>query len=166
MTPEVIRHLTHVYFEDLAELSLADVLELFQLARQESRFFPTIFDLRQLAGLAPALAPREALKRRAELAWAELFQPTDGRPYNRAVLDKDPLTRQVFMAMGGGSILEWGFGRWNKDQDPWKRREFTNLFMQAGDPNWHLSHDDAQRFLRDNGLDHLLGGMPGTTPED
>ena len=65
----------------------------------------------------------------------------------------DPITAAVFKEMGGGYTTESGFGRWPKEKDEWKQREFVRRYMSHVEPRpGQLSHEEAASFLRANGL--------------
>jgi hypothetical protein len=174
LPPATVVELVEGYFDNLSELSLEQVKLVLERAKQECRFLPTIAELRELAGYAPAKTPMERLKDKAEEVWRQLivheFDPVSGvyRYYCREVIDNDPIARQCFRELGGG----YDFGKWKLDQLRWKAREFAASYIQlslgktypALDPG--LSREDAQRFLHDSGLEDLLGPMPQRREEE
>ena len=146
------------YFEDLAELDLDEIVTLFRLARRQLKFFPSIAELRELAGLEAESTPRQARLQQAEQAWRWVSQPQDSRPYNREALVSDSITAAVFKEMGGGYKTEAGFGRWPKEKDEAKQREFIRRYMAHTEtPRSELSHAEATNFLKTSGLGDRLG---------
>jgi hypothetical protein len=109
------------YWHALEELTLEELRDACALAVRQETFFPMPATLRKLAGYDDSLTP-------AERAWVRL-RNTQTR-YNREALS-DPLTREVFEAMGGGYILEWGFGQWPSKDEEKKRQEFLGRYREA-----------------------------------
>jgi hypothetical protein len=109
------------YFAALADIPWGKVEEAFHAAIRCEKFFPVPATLRELAGYAVQKLPA------AEAAWQRL-RNVECR-YNREALD-DPMTRQVFEAMGGGYVLEWGFGNWDLTKEDQKRREFVSRYRE------------------------------------
>jgi hypothetical protein len=114
------------YFVALADLPWQAIREACQKAIRVEKFFPVPATLRELAGF-----PTDK-RDPAEAAWHRLRNAHDR--YNRAALS-DPLTRQVFEAMGGGYALEWGFGNWPLEQEDRKRREFISRYHETQNAN-------------------------------
>jgi hypothetical protein len=110
------------YGEALSDIPLDAILQACAVAIRTEKFFPVPATLRELAGF-----PVETLSQ-AERAWQALRNLRTR--YNREAL-ADPLTRQVFDAMGGAYILDWGFGNWPLDQEDRKRREFLSRYREA-----------------------------------
>jgi hypothetical protein len=110
------------YWAALADVELAAFQYACARALKEKKFFPVPATLRELAGCpVDALSPAEA-------AWYRL-RNLSGR-YNREAL-ADPLTREVFDAMGGAYVLEWGFGNWKTEKEEAKKREFISRYHEA-----------------------------------
>lgn len=106
------------YLEDIP----FDMLEMaMHAAIQTQEFFPTIAALRKLAG-----ASRDVLMPE-ERAWLALRNRQTR--YNRDALS-DPMIRTVFEAMGGGYVLDWGFGNWPSEQEEMKRKEFLSRYRE------------------------------------
>jgi hypothetical protein len=109
------------YWTALEELTLTELQAACdQVIRQET-YFPVPATLRKLAEYDDSLEP-------AERAWLRL-RNTQTR-YNREALS-DPLTREVFEAMGGGYVLDWGFGNWPAKDEDKKRHEFLGRYREA-----------------------------------
>lgn len=143
------------YFDDLRHLPLEQVAAVFALARRRHTFFPSIPELLQIAGEAfasPALLPP---RNQALEAWNAVRRTTGSRAYNEEALN-DPITHHCVQAMGGRA----GFGTWNYDQDETRMRQYfcdlyqTYLLRQAQ----YVSHEEAERLLKDFGYDHTFGG--------
>ncbi|HSF31911.1 MAG TPA: hypothetical protein VLK82_15715 [Candidatus Tectomicrobia bacterium] len=143
------------YFEDLHDLSLDQVRAVFVLARRRLKFFPTIAELLQIAAESfaePALLPP---RNQALEAWNALRRLTGSKAYTPEALE-DPITYHCFQAMGG----EASFGLWDYDRDEARMRQYfcdlyqTYLLRGAQ----HVSHDEAERVLKDLGYDHTFRG--------
>lgn len=110
------------YFAALEDMPWDDMERACAEAMRSEKFFPVPATLRELAGYAAEKLPA------AEAAWQQL-RNLETR-YNREALT-DPLTREVFEAMGGGYVLDWGFGNWDLAKEDQKRREFVSRYREA-----------------------------------
>jgi hypothetical protein len=110
------------YGDALSDLPVEAIRQACDRAIRREKFFPVPATLRELAG-----CPVETLSH-AEAAWQALRNMSTR--YNREALS-NPITRIVFDAMGGGYVLEWGFGNWPLDQEDRKRREFLSRYREA-----------------------------------
>lgn len=110
------------YWAALEDIPFADLREACDRAMRYEQFFPVPATLRKLAGYATEVLPP------AEAAWQRLRNLATR--YNREALG-DPITREVFDAMGGSYVLEWGFGNWPMEQEDRKRREFLSRYREA-----------------------------------
>jgi hypothetical protein len=109
------------YFAALEDIPWEALEQALHEAIRCEKYFPVPATLRELAGYATEKLPA------AEAAWQRL-RNLECR-YNREALT-DPLTKQVFEAMGGGYILEWGFGNWDLIKEDQKRREFVSRYRE------------------------------------
>lgn len=142
------------YFEDLQHLPIDQVTAVFVLARRRHTFFPSIAELLHIA--RDAFAEPQALppRNQAMEAWNALRR-LSGLAYREAALD-DPITHHCFQAMGGAA----SFGLWDYDRDEARLRQYfcdlyqTYLLRGAQ----HVSHDEAERVLKDLGYDHTFRG--------
>jgi hypothetical protein len=110
------------YAVSLQDIPLRQMTDAFTQAVRTAKYFPVPAVLRELAGYATGYTDP------AEAAWIKL-RNLETR-YNRDALT-DPLTREVFEAMGGGYVLSWGFGNWPLEQEDRKRREFMTRYQEA-----------------------------------
>jgi len=109
------------YFAALEDVAWDAIERAMHEAIRCEKYFPVPATLRELAGYATEKLPA------AEAAWQRL-RNLECR-YNREAL-RDPLTKQVFEAMGGGYILDWGFGNWDLTKEDQKRREFVSRYRE------------------------------------
>jgi hypothetical protein len=110
------------YWAALKDVPLDTLKAACIMAMRTETFFPVPATLRQLAGMDAHPLPA------AEAAWLRLRNRTTR--YNREALN-DPITREVFEAMGGAYVLEWGFGNWETHEEERKRREFLSRYHEA-----------------------------------
>lgn len=135
------------YWGALEDIPLDALQRACDLAIRHEEFFPVPAKLRKLAGYDSAGLPP------AEAAWQRLRNVQ--HRYNREAL-ADPLTREVFEAMGGGYVLEWGFGNWPLEQEDRKRREFISRYHEAQHARAIAAGQrQAPRRLTDGGLRHV-----------
>jgi len=111
-----------IYWEQLQHVPIDAVVAACQQALQCEKFFPVPRTLLDFAGYPPET------RSPGEQAWERLRNRQTR--YNREALT-DPLTREVFEAMGGGYLLEWGFGNWKSEKEEEKRREFLARYREA-----------------------------------
>lgn len=117
------------YVDSLNDLNISAVLDGVDSVIKSWKYphFPNIADIREAAGCVDGGNPVEA---RAVAAWTKLRGKL-GQAYDRTGFADDPIAKKVFNAMGGGYTTPDGFGRWSTEQDPWKRKEFIRLYMEA-----------------------------------
>lgn len=109
------------YFAALEDVPWDAIEVAFRDAIRLEQFFPVPATLRELAGYITERLPA------AEAAWNRLRDIE--KRYNRDALN-DPITREVFEAMGGGYVLEWGFGNWDLVLEDRKRKEFLGRYRE------------------------------------
>jgi hypothetical protein len=111
------------YWDALEELTLDEVKAACAKAIRSESFFPVPATLLRLAGHGV-----EEIVPQADAAWIALRNKQ--QRYNRESL-ADPIIREVFEAMGGGYVLEWGFGNWPAEKEEQKRREFLSRYREV-----------------------------------
>lgn len=157
---EEINQMAKTDWRVLGHLSEKQIDFMFTLVLQHCEFWPTPA---KMLSLFPKPAPDDTEER--ALLWAQdvanrLMMPTDGRPYNRAVLDEDEdeggHIKAVFHEMGGGYKTEWGFGRWPKASDRYKRNELIEKLKQRRLGKRGLTAGESRKFLQDSGFDDII----------
>lgn len=109
-----------LYLNNLKEFPVATVLIGIKRAMQNCKFFPSIAEIRELAGMGNN---KQALEDRAALAWDQL-RSLRGKAYSESALEC-PITAKCFRALGG----KMNFGMWDYEaQEQWKRKEFISLY--------------------------------------
>lgn len=108
--------LASVYFDDLAEFDLQEVLSAFTAHRKDperGRFFPKVADLiDKLAGTNAQIAA---------VAWSELLPRLRD---SRRAMSEDPITERVVQDLGGWVIL----GSTPTDKLVWVEKEFIKRY--------------------------------------
>lgn len=124
LSPDVLK----IYAETLDDIPIEDALHACDLwLLKDTPFFPKPGQLRALAGARTTpQGLSDLLRTRALQAWHNLRNPETR--YNAWAL-ADPITQHVFQLMGGGYVLEWGFGNWDGIYEEHKRREFIQHYL-------------------------------------
>jgi len=132
-----------VYLEDLADVPIDSLIQAIVQARKTCKFFPSIAELRELAGAGTG---GKALEDRAMQVWDDLRRLSGRKAYNPEAL-MDPITRKCWKALGG----TLGFGQWDYEkQEEWKRKEFIGLYVSyAKHPQRfeELTHEESAGVL-------------------
>lgn len=144
------------YVENLKDVNIHAVLDGISSLIKSWKYphFPNIADIREAAGCVDGGNPIES---KAVVAWSKL-RGKPGKAYDREGVVNDPIAKTVFNAMGGGYTTADGFGRWATDQEPWKRKEFIQLYLEAAKQaaaQPELSHQGGVGAL----VDLRMGGM-------
>ncbi len=157
------KEVSKVYMAGLMDLPIEQVKEAFGLAQRTCKWFPSVAEMRELVGcrvLEKGEDSEEAVRLKCEGIAYRLMMPTDGRPYNRAVLDEDPDIMAIFKKMGGAYKDDQGFGRWSPSIDHIKRGEFINLLtkLKRGKdvPTLGPSQEDSVALVNDRRLKALV----------
>lgn len=109
-----------IYLENLSKIPYPVIAGAIQRCMDTCKFFPSIAEIRELAGQGDN---KQALEDRAALAWDNL-RSLRGKAYRESALEC-PITAKCFRALGG----KMNFGTWDYDaQEQWKRKEFISLY--------------------------------------
>ena len=140
---EVSDERNRLYLEHLGDLTPLVVLDAMRSAIRSCKFFPSIAELRELAGAGTGGAALEDL---AVRAWEGLRRLSGRKAYCVDALS-NPITRQCWRALGG----TLGFGQWDyQKQEEWKRKEFIGLYVahakRTPSPN-ALTFEESQATL-------------------
>lgn len=131
-----------IYLEDLKDLPVDRVLAAIRQARRTCKFFPSIAELRELAGSGEN---KQALEDQAALAWDRLRCLRRGYRHEALAC---PITKKCWLALGGTN----GFAVWDYEaQEQWKRKEFISLYLayaRTAGRSPELTHEDSANLLQ------------------
>ena len=135
------------YLECLCDLSPERVLTAIRVTKLTCKFFPTVAELRELAGGATVTT-----EERAELAWANLRRLTGSKAYNPLALT-DPIARDCFEVLGGAEA----FGVWDYEkQEDFKKRRFVELYKAKAKAAGTMAHPPLNRVEAEETLQGLV----------
>ena len=106
------------YVSVLKDYPFEAIAEGIALAKKTCKYFPQVAELLELTG-QKALT----LHDQAVLAWTRLRKRSPSTQYHPSALT-DPVINTVFYDMGG----EQRFGKWNEEQEDFKRKEFLEIY--------------------------------------
>lgn len=108
-----------LYVDHLSDLAEEKIIHACCMASRTCKFFPSVAELRDLAGDSSSVN-----RDLAEAKWYELRQLTGSLAYSASALE-DPLVKICFHRLGGHA----GFGRWDYENDEvWRRKQFCESY--------------------------------------
>lgn len=133
-----------LYLDHLKDLGVEAINVAVNRAINTCRFFPSVAELRELAGNGDG---KVALEDRATLAWENLRSLRGSKAYHEEAL-ADPITKKCFFALGGSN----GFGTWDYEtQETWKRKQFISLYQsysRTSQAAQELTHSESSGILQ------------------
>lgn len=127
-----------IYLEDLQDVPFDALRVALERAGKQCKFFPSVAELRELAG-----GQQPSLEDQAIAAWDSLRCLRKG--WKAEALD-DPLIRRCFDRLGGfNSFASWDYEK----EEKWKRREFIELYQALVGTKHYLplTHEESKGVL-------------------